>query len=215
MGVAEVHASDVANRFSDYGNQERLRLADEALARALTLDPNNVRAAVTRCLLRRMQRRFEEAIRACETAIAANPADPVPYPNAGFARIALGQPEQSFAWFEQADRLAPRDPTRWLWFLGTGVAHFLLGHDEQAIEWLRKSAEANPDYKFTYSYLAAAHALLGQEAQAQQALREYLRLDPGITIKKVRARSRPSVPAYLALRERFYDGLRKAGLPEE
>jgi tetratricopeptide (TPR) repeat protein len=137
VGVAQMHASDASAGFDAYGNEERLPLADEALVRALALDPSNVRAALVPCFLRRTQGRFEEAIRGCETAIAANPASPQPYEQIGISKIFLGQAEQAFAWFEQADRLGPRDPFRWTWFLHTGMAHFYLGHDVQAIDGLR------------------------------------------------------------------------------
>jgi tetratricopeptide (TPR) repeat protein len=210
-----MHASDVGAGFYEHGNEERVQLADEALARALALDPNNVRAAGWRCFLRRTRQRFEEAIRACETAIATNPADPLPYQQIGLIKIFLGQAEQSFAWFEQADRLGPRDALRWAWFLGAGNAHFLLGHDAQAVEWLRKSAEVNPGARITLYYLAAAHAQLGQEAQAQEALRTYLRLNPGATIKKIMGAQPSSNPVFVAQVKRLYDGLRKAGLSEE
>ena len=215
VGVAAVNTSDAAAEFYEKGNEERLRLADETLTRALAVDPNNVRAEVVRCFLGRTQQRFEEAIRPCETAIAANPADPLPYQQVGYVRIFLGQAEQSFAWFEQADRLGPHDPQRWAWLCGIGTAHFLLGHGAQAVDWLSKAAEADPGFGIAFAYLAAAHVQLGQAAPAQEALRNFLRLNPGFTIKKLIAVQPTSNPAFLAQLERLSDGLLKAGLPEE
>ena len=86
VGIASVHANAVAFRFHEHGDKERLRLADEALARVLSLDPNNAHALGRRCGLRRVQQRFEDAIRACETAIAA------PYTRADSPGFSSGTP---------------------------------------------------------------------------------------------------------------------------
>jgi hypothetical protein len=46
-------------------------------------------------------------------------------------------------------------------------------------------------------------------------LRNFLRLNPGFTIKRLIAVQPSSNPAFLAQVERLSDGPRKAGLPEE
>ena len=66
------------------------------------------------------------------------------------------------------------------------------------------------------AWLAAVLALTGQEAEARDMLERYF-LIPGTktrTIARWRSLAYWHNPAYLAFRERFYDGLRKAGMPE-
>ena len=46
------------------------------------------------------------------------------------------------------------------------------------------------------------------------AAQEGLALDGGFTIRRYRALGRSDNPTYLAKRERFYDGMRMAGVPE-
>ena len=71
---------------------------------------------------------------------------------------------------------------------------------------------ARPDYDLAYRTLAASYAQLGRLEEAQDALEEELRLDPGLTLRKVRQQNPTTDPDFLA---RWLDGLRKAGLPEE
>jgi hypothetical protein len=63
-------------------------------------------------------------------------------------------------------------------------------------------------------YLAAALARLGRLAEARDEARAGLELNPGFTLGRFRSSPFSDHPAHLAGRERVYDGLRKAGLPE-
>ena len=70
--------------------------------------------------------------------------------------------------------------------------------------------------------LIAALALAGHEAEAHDALQNYLASVPSgpKTIAAMKAFSAPSIstrssPRYLETFDRYYDGLRKAGMPEE
>ncbi len=62
-----------------------------------------------------------------------------------------------------------------------------------------------------YRTLAASYAQLGRLDEARAALEEELRLEPDLTLEKVRGQLRTSDPDFL---ERWLDGLRKAGLKE-
>jgi hypothetical protein len=61
---------------------------------------------------------------------------------------------------------------------------------------------------------AAASARLGRIEEAHHALRSGLELNPSFTIARFRSQTSSDNPVYLAGRERMYDGLRKAGVPE-
>ncbi len=62
--------------------------------------------------------------------------------------------------------------------------------------------------------LAAALALLGQVVQARDAARSGLMLDPGFTIRRYRINAKGDNPIYLARRQRYFEGLHLAGVPE-
>jgi predicted Zn-dependent protease len=116
---------------------------------------------------------------------------------------------------EKAIRLSPHDSNLGEWYLSIGIARFMMDLLEEAIIWLRRSTEANPELGINYSVLASAYSLACHDEEAGAALSEYRRHHPTMTINTMRSSPRYSDhPAYLAWRERLYDGLHKAGLPE-
>lgn len=62
--------------------------------------------------------------------------------------------------------------------------------------------------------LSAALAFVGKLDDARAATLSGLTLNPSFTIRRYRASSSCSHPAYIAGRERIYEGLRVAGVPE-
>jgi tetratricopeptide (TPR) repeat protein len=99
--------------------------------------------------------------------------------------------------------------------LFVGVAKFVLGRDEEAVVWLNRSVELNPNAPTVHFFLAAALAGLGRIEDAREAARAGLELNPSFTIARLRSMTFSDNPVYLAGRERVYEGLRKAGMPEE
>jgi hypothetical protein len=95
-----------------------------------------------------------------------------------------------------------------------GVAKLWHGADAEAVAWLRRSVEANRNFPLAQFYLAAALAHLGELGEANAAARAGLELHPSFTISRYRASAACNHPAYLAGRERTYEGMRMAGVPE-
>jgi adenylate cyclase len=93
----------------------------------------------------------------------------------------------------------------------------MLGDDLEALEEGKRSAAANPQFPGAFEVQASALALLGREAEARAALAVLQQLQPGFTLTRrkedLRVQSADN-PDYNRLIERYYDGLRKAGLPE-
>ena len=95
-----------------------------------------------------------------------------------------------------------------------GVAKIQLGADAEAVGWLRRSIEANRNYPLAHFSFAAALGLLGALDEARTAAQAGLALNPGFTIRRLRATKSSDNPTYLAGRERFCEGMRLAGVPE-
>ena len=95
------------------------------------------------------------------------------------------------------------------------LAKLYLGRDEEAAVWLLRSIEANRNLSLSHFFLAAARAHLGRMSEAQAAAKAGLALNPTFTIRRFRASAFSDNQTYLAQRERVYEGMRKAGVPEE
>ena len=98
--------------------------------------------------------------------------------------------------------------------LVAGMAKLHLSADKEAVARLRRSIEANRNAPLFHFLLAAGLAHLGRLDEARVAADSGLVLDPRFTIRRFRANSQSSNPTYLAQRERIYEGLRVAGVPE-
>jgi tetratricopeptide (TPR) repeat protein len=134
----------------------------------------------------------------------------------------LGQFEKSLEYFGKAIRLSPHDPYLGDWYLGEAAGHFALKEYDQTIEWARQAIAISPSAgPFRHLSLIAALALAGHEAEAHDALQNYLASVPSgpKSIAAWKATAAPYIsprtsPRYLEMYDRYYDGLRKAGMPE-
>ena len=99
-----------------------------------------------------------------------------------------------------------------------GLAYFMLGDNDAAIEWLQRSLDKNPQEGGGYAdlYLAMAYALKGDDAKARAAASEALRLDPNwklsAFIDKPVSSSSLAYKSYYE--KKFVPAWLKAGLPE-
>ena len=90
---------------------------------------------------------------------------------------------------------------------------------DQAIDWDRRAIALGTSNPFPHANLAAALALTGHETEASEALQHYLALPSSAQLRTIAALKAynarfNSDPRVLESNERFYDGLRKAGMPE-
>ena len=115
---------------------------------------------------------------------------------------------------QEALRLSPRDIYAYRWMLFVGIAKAQLGADAEAVDWLRRSVEANRNFPLAHFHLAEALALLGQLDEARAAAQAGLALQPDFTLRRYRMNALSDNPAYLAGRERSCRGMRLAGVPE-
>jgi class 3 adenylate cyclase/TolB-like protein len=144
-GVATTYVFEVLNSYYESGREERLREARALIRRALQAEPRHVVALKVQAGLLRAEGKFDEAIAASKVVIAQNPGEPWAYKEVGLSKLYLGRLQEAFDWFEQADQLGPRDPSRWIWLGAMGRVQLFRGRDEDAIRLLQLSADANPN----------------------------------------------------------------------
>jgi tetratricopeptide (TPR) repeat protein len=150
----------------------------------------------------------------CERALAIDRNLAAAHGWIGLAKHLVGRDEETEAHILEALRISPRDILAWAWMLMVGIAKFYLRHDEEAVAWLSRSIELNPNNPVSHFYLAAALAHLSRLEEAGEAARAGLELNPNFTIARLRSLAFSDNPTHLAGRERAYEGLRLAGVPE-
>ena len=82
---------------------------------------------------------------------------------------------------------------------------------DEAAEWVRKVLQINPDFPPGHRWLASIYGRMGRIDEARAALDQFLHLVPGQTVETIRKLVPFKRPED---KERYLDGLRKAGLPE-
>jgi tetratricopeptide (TPR) repeat protein len=218
-GLAATSVFEVLNSYYEDGRAERLQNSKALIGRALAIDPRHIVALKIHAALFRADGEFNDAIAASQVVIAQNPGEPWAYKEVGLSNLYQGRFDEALEWFEKANQIGPRDPSRWIWLAAMGRVQFFLGHDEEAIRLLRLSADANPKDTQAYALLAAIYALAGRSEDAAAALANCLRLRPELTIKRFFADwpvpLQATSPAYRREHERFRGGLRIAGMLEE
>jgi TolB-like protein/DNA-binding winged helix-turn-helix (wHTH) protein len=186
---------------------EDLAAAEAAVAEALAVEPNHG-------FVLRLRQRSRAAHDAFQTAVALNPNFASGHAQLGVTALELGRPEETVAAVERAISLSPRDPNLGPWLAIAGMAELHLGRDDEAASWLARAIETGTPVALHHAYLASALALAGRASEAQAALAEFRRARPTATIDRLRAQALSTEPAFIAQRQRLYQGLRVAGLTE-
>jgi TolB-like protein/class 3 adenylate cyclase len=191
--------------------------AEAKLTKALSSLPDHARAHLWLGYVDIFTNRAAQGIAECEHALALDRNLADAHDMIGFGKIFIGRAEETEAHVAEALRLSPRDTMAYLWMAHAAIARNHIGHWEQAVAWFRRSIEANRNYSHPHFALAAALAQLGRLEEARSALKTGLALDPAFVISRMQANlaARSDNPTFWAQLEPIFDGLRKAGLPEE
>jgi adenylate cyclase len=197
-------------------NQDRDRIGreqDELTARAVNLDPTDPSAWRWRSVALEYLGRWDAALEASAKQINLDPYDGSAYLDRAWVMSMMGRPAEALA---LTDRGLAMDPTS----VGSVMriaceAHLLAGQAEEAIATCEKAVSL-ANYWLNDLFLAAAYANHGDKAKAAAAKANALRIVPGYTIAQLRAKRYSEHPEYLKLAEKYwYEGLRKAGFPEQ
>jgi TolB-like protein len=192
----------------------QLAAAEVALTKALSLAPEHAFAHTCLGLVQILTNRAVQGITTCERALALAQNLVTAHALIGLGKIFIGRGEETEAHIQEALRLSPRDTFAYTWMAIAGYAKLLLGSDDEAVTRFRRSIEMNQNHPNAYFSLAAALAHLNQLDEARSAVEVGLALNPAFTLRRFRAALHGDNPTFLAQRERFAEGLRKAGVPE-
>ncbi|HXE48414.1 MAG TPA: winged helix-turn-helix domain-containing protein [Ramlibacter sp.] len=209
--LAWTYMDDV--RFSP-DRARKLKRAVEAAERSVKLAPTSVPATITRGWVFIEEGRLAQALKTFERAIELNPKDAWGILSHGYGLLHLGRAQEALESVRQAMRLSPNDPKLVRWHTYEGMALLHLGQDTAAVQSLTHGLKATPPAPFAHLYLASALALAGRIEEARAQVAQFPQLYPGVTLSRWRALEVSDAPEFLKQRERVYEGLRRAGMPE-
>jgi adenylate cyclase len=193
----------------DFLNPAALDRAYQLACKAVQLDPNLPQAHAQLGHVLHRRREHEAAVAGYERAMALNPN----FSDWRFAEVLIyaGDPARAIEAVERHMRLDPfHAPLAAGWL---GLARYMLKQYAQALPALRECASRAPNLPVGHACLAATYAQLGDMEKARAAAAEVLRIMPKWTTESVAAPLSPFKRPQDS--EHFFDGLRKAGLPEQ
>ena len=186
---------------------------------------------------------LDRAMESAQTAVALDPEYALGHQQLGWTYIWKKQPDKAIASGQQGVTLDPDDdlaralfgeilncaarpqegleqitkaidlnPFHAFWYEYVQAHSYdLLGRQEEAIELMNKVLAIIPDFIPARRHLAVIYVDLNRMQEARAEIAEILRINPGYSISEWSARARYTDPA---IRQRFVDNLRKAGLPK-
>lgn len=156
--------------------------------------------------------RWRASLESSERSIKLDPYGVGAHHGRAWLMNMMGRPADALPLADKALLLDPSDS----WSLRVACeAYLLLGEPDRAIAACERSSGLDSDF-IHHSFLAAAYANFGDVEHARIALQAMLQTVPGYTIAQLKAKRYSDHPEYRKLAERYwYDGLRKAGLPEK
>ena len=189
--------------------------AEAALKSVLLRAPDHPRAHMQLGVVQIRTNRAAKGIAECRQALTLDRNLAEAHGFIGFGKYVLGRSEEVEGHIQEALRLSPRDTRAFLWYMFVGMAKLKANPSLEALDWLRRSVEANPNLALSHFHFACALAMVGSLRQARSSAEAGLALDPSFTIRRYRINIFQSDnPEWLAWRERLYESLRVSGVPE-
>jgi TolB-like protein/Tfp pilus assembly protein PilF len=192
----------------------RFAAAEAAAIKALSLAPDHALAHLCMGMVLGFTNRAAQGIAEYERALALDRNMAGAHALIGQNKLFIGRAEETEAHVLEALRLSPRDPWAYIWLLTAGFAACLLGRNEEAASWFRRSIEANRNFALCHFIYATTLANAGRMDEARSEVAGGLALDRDFTITNFQSAVWSDNPVYLAQRGRVIDDMRRAGVPE-
>ncbi|HVX66918.1 MAG TPA: winged helix-turn-helix domain-containing protein, partial [Bryobacteraceae bacterium] len=154
---------------------------------------------------------FDQALELALRAVTENPNDAFALGTAGVMSLFCGELQAAADYQLRALSLSPNEYFAQAQLACVSHIRLCEGRPEEAIEWALRSLAASPHWPPSYWLLAAANAHLGRIEEARRYVGELLKINPSLTVSKLRVSLRARDPSRV---EVVIQGLRLGGLPE-
>jgi tetratricopeptide (TPR) repeat protein len=182
--------------------------AEEALRKAVALNPVSDYAWANLGHLLLMQMQHDEAIAAGEKSVALNPNGDYNMVVLAMTYMSCRRYEEAIRMYEEGWRLNPYCPAYYIH--AAGLAYILWGKYDEAIEALNRGLRRYPDNFPTMLYLALAYGQAGRLEEGRAFAEKILKLDPGFCVENQR-----SALKFKSDTEAWRNAMRKVGFPDK
>ncbi|HEX4261846.1 MAG TPA: hypothetical protein VHY76_12175 [Acetobacteraceae bacterium] len=185
----------------------------EALAtRAVLLDPLDARALAIAGYVRSfIGHDPEDATALQERALVVDPNLPLAWALSGLNHAFRGEHEEAMRRLGHAKRLSPFDPLEFFFETALSVPSAMRGEFEQTLRHARAGLRLNPHHSSAHKGALVALGHLGRVEAARPIAAALLALEPDFSVRRAMARSPLLRPDD---RDRYAEGLRRAGMPD-
>lgn len=206
--LAMTHRLDIINRWSE-SLPDSLRLMHETGERYAQIHPHHAGHHVVAAYVDVIVGARDTAKPKLAAAIEIDPSHATAYSVLGQTLAFRGEGDAAVEQFELALRLRPVSIENWQPLIGMALAHFVQARYEDTITWSERANRLRPDMPIPLATMAVASTYLGDADGATSAVTRLRAIDPAIGVHTFQALGRSAVPE---IYERFFEGLRRAGL---
>ena len=207
--LGNIHMIEALSGFSK-NPRESLALANKMQLKAIELDDSFAAAHAAMGFSLLMLRKYDQAIAEAEKAYQLAPGSSSVLYWYGTVLTNYGRPQEAVPILKEVLRLEPKPMNSRLRSLSAALRDS--GHYEEAIEWIKKAIQREPDSIVSQLILTSTYAYAGKVEEARAAAKEILRINPKFSIEQF---MRGSPLREATARERFAKSLKTAGLPEK
>lgn len=200
---------------SQAADEKRYLEADDLVRKLRSLDPGNREIYMTVGYIAASRGDFEGFKLASKARLEAHPRNSAAHNGMGLIYWYELETDKAIAEFKNAIALYPNEAYE-IASVNLGRAYFTKGDDVQAIQWMRKGFDLNPDRAGrNMDWLAMAYARSGQMDKAKTAAEAFIKARPDVRLATAMGLNKLTQPAF----QQWHDTVRaplwrKAGLPE-
>jgi DNA-binding winged helix-turn-helix (wHTH) protein/TolB-like protein len=215
LTIAGAARIQYVNAYSYKDELERtamLNQADAYLSQAVSIEPNRATIHLMMGDLRSAQGRHDAARAEYQRVLDLDALNAEAIDGLAMEDIFQGLPGAAIPKLDLALATNPEDA--YLIYGDQAILQMSLGHDAEALAAARQAVTVDSTDPWAWFTLAGLLQIAGQTDEAKSALESLRRINPDITIAKLRMGDVNVSPMFKKAEERLYSALRDAGMPE-
>jgi tetratricopeptide (TPR) repeat protein len=203
--------SKVGQGWDHQDGANMLAAAETLCLKAIRLDPENAEALGIYAHTCAWKKDFDSALHYFERSLRLNPNLPFIWALSAASYCYVSQPDEALKRLERYRDLAPFDPYFFTFETVYAIAYFFKDEYEQAVLLGRRAVKSSPGFSAAYKPLIASLGHLGRPDEAKPYIAKLLALETNFTVQRF---GEVYPIKHQSDRERYMEGLRRAGVPE-